>query len=136
MENHKYQNIIFFDELCPFCTKWVPCIINHSKINFYISPLSSRFAQKKLNLNKQIDSINFESIIILQSNEVIKDGAAIKFIIKNTTGILSILKLLLIFSDSTVNTIYKIFTKNRTRIFGRHKSCPKNIVENEKFIYE
>ena len=136
MEKLKYQNIIFFDELCPFCTKWVPYIIKHSKKNFYISPLSSKFAQRKLSLKHQANSINFESLIITNGEQVIKDGAAVKFVIKNLTGTISILKILMFLPNGSVNALYKLFAHNRTKIFGRYQSCPEDILDNEKFLYE
>tara|TARA_Y100000748_G_C15456084_1_gene472966 strand:- start:11 stop:421 length:411 start_codon:yes stop_codon:yes gene_type:complete len=136
MEKQKYQNIIFFDELCPFCTAWVPFVINHSKISFYISPLSSKYAQKRLGLTNQIDSINFESLVIIQGDEIFEKGAAVKLVIRNLTGILYIFRGLLFLPDPAINTIYKLFAKNRTKMFGRHSSCPVNILDNEKFLYE
>ena len=101
-----------------------------------ISPLSSKYAQKRLRLTNQIDSINFKSLVIIQDDEIFEEGAAVKLVIRNLTGILYIFRALLIFPDPAINTLYRLFAKNRTKMFGRHSSCPVNILDNEKFLYE
>ena len=81
-------------------------------------------------------SINFESLVIIQGDEIFEKGAAVKLVIRNLTGILYIFRGLLFLPDPAINTLYKLFAKNRTKMFGRHSSCPANILDNEKFLYE
>ena len=135
--NKKNETIlIFFDELCPFCTKWTKFLMRYSSNKFLFSPLSSKFAKKRLALDSDINSIDLNSLLIIKNDEIFKEGAAIKEIVKELHSIGLITKICLILPESMLNNLYKLIARNRVKLFGRHLSCPLDLTESKYFINE
>ena len=136
MYKKKETILIFFDELCPFCTKWTKFLIRYSNNNFLFSPLSSKYAKKRLDLDSNINSIDFNSLIIIKDDQVYKEGAAIKEIVKELHSIGLITKICLILPESILSIFYKLIARNRVKLFGRHLTCPLDLTESKYFINE
>lgn len=134
--NENESAIIFFDELCPLCSKWSLLVIKQSNSKIFFSPLSSNFAKRTLKLDTNINSKYSDSLFFYKDNRIFKEGKAIKEIIKLLSGHFIIYKLLLIIPTVLLNYIYKMIAKNRHRLFGRYKECPISITKSGYFIYK
>lgn len=119
----KKDKIIFFDGVCNLCNSTVQFIIeNDSQNKFHFSSLQSNFGQKFLEENN-LKTENFDSIILLENNEVYqKSDAAIK-IASHLDSPYNYLKLFSILPKFIRDFFYSIVAKNRYRIFGKKESC-------------
>ncbi|MBF0598081.1 thiol-disulfide oxidoreductase DCC family protein [Faecalibacter rhinopitheci] len=119
----KKDKIIFFDGVCNLCNSTVQFIIeNDSQNKFHFSSLQSNFGQKFLEENN-LKTENFDSIILLENNEIYqKSDAAIK-IASHLDSPYNYLKLFSILPKFIRDFFYSIVAKNRYRIFGKKESC-------------
>ncbi|MBQ0148299.1 MAG: thiol-disulfide oxidoreductase DCC family protein [Flavobacteriaceae bacterium] len=119
----KKDKIIFFDGVCNLCNSTVQFIIeNDSQNKFHFSSLQSNFGQKFLEENN-LKTENFDSIILLENNEVYqKSDAAIK-IASHLDSPYNYLMLFSILPKFIRDFFYSIVAKNRYRIFGKKESC-------------
>jgi predicted DCC family thiol-disulfide oxidoreductase YuxK len=136
MNKKNETTLIFFDELCPFCTKWTKLLIKYSNNKFLFSPLSSKFAKKRLALNPDLNTIELNSLLIIKNDQILKEGAAIKEIVKELHSIGFIIKICLILPESILSIFYRLIARNRVKLFGRYLSCPLALSESIYLINE
>ena len=120
----KYQPIVFFDRLCPLCTRAVYFILSHDrKKALRFAPLQGRTADHYLK-GPLAYFKNSNTLVLLEKNKVRLRASAILRILWLIGGIyrIAILLYLLLF---LLNLIYRVIAKKRRVFFSKKK--PKNL---------
>ena len=113
--------VILFDGVCNFCNSSVNFIIEHDKKGYFkFAPLQSEIGKTlvdKFGLN-DVDSI----ILVEDDKAYTHSTAALKFI-KHLDGIWSWAYIFIIIPRPIRDFFYKLFAKNRYRLFGKKEVC-------------
>lgn len=117
------NRIILFDGVCNLCNASVKFIIkNDPKTLYKFAPLQSHFAQKILN-RKNISNKNFESLILIEGDDMfLKSTAALK-IARNLRGFWPVFYPLIFIPYPFRDFFYNVIAKHRYRLFGQKDSC-------------
>jgi predicted DCC family thiol-disulfide oxidoreductase YuxK len=120
----KNTSIILFDGVCNLCNSSVQFVLKHDENkNFLFASLQSDAATKiLLQLNKKSFK-NFDSIVLVENEQLyFKSTAALK-IAKNLNGFTKILYIFIIIPSPIRDYIYDIIAKNRYKWFGKKDKC-------------
>ncbi len=113
--------IILFDGVCNFCHSSVNFVIKHDPQSYFkFAPIQSEIGQnliQKFNLN-EVDSI----ILIQDEKAFTHSTAALKFI-KQLDGFWSWFYIFILVPRPVRDFFYRLFAKNRYRIFGKKDVC-------------
>ena len=113
--------VILFDGVCNFCNSSVNFIIEHDKKGYFkFAPLQSEIGKTlvdKFGLN-DVDSI----ILVEDDKAYTHSTAALKFI-KHLDGIWSWAYIFVVIPRPIRDFFYKLFAKNRYRLFGKKEVC-------------
>ncbi|MCC6452581.1 MAG: thiol-disulfide oxidoreductase DCC family protein [Acidobacteria bacterium] len=131
MEN---QPIVLFDGVCNFCDASVNFIISRDRAGvFRFAPLQSvagRELIEKYSIPADVDSV----ILIDNDRAFIHSDAALR-IAQRLGGVWKLLSLFRIVPRSIRDWGYKLFAKNRYRLFGKKDSCMMPTPEiRERFL--
>lgn len=115
--------IILFDGVCNFCNNSINFVIDHDpKKHFQFASLQDDFAKSFL-MKNQINTNDFDSIILIKNNRMYKKSEAIFEITKELTGFWKYLAIFQYFPKVFTDFCYDIFAKNRYQLFGKTDSC-------------
>jgi predicted DCC family thiol-disulfide oxidoreductase YuxK len=113
--------IILFDGVCNFCNNSVNFIIGQDKNNYFkFTPLQSKIGQdfvKKFNLN------DIDSVILVENDKAYTHSTAALKIAKTLGGIWSLAYAFIIVPKFIRDFFYKLFAKNRYKLFGKKDEC-------------
>ncbi|HRH40091.1 MAG TPA: thiol-disulfide oxidoreductase DCC family protein [Pyrinomonadaceae bacterium] len=113
--------IILFDGVCNFCNGSVNFIIEHDKEGYFkFAPLQSEVGQKHI---EKFGLSNVDSIILVEDEKAYTHSTAAVRIAKHLDGIWSLGYLFVIIPRPIRNLFYKLFAKNRYRLFGKKDVC-------------
>lgn len=113
--------IILFDGVCNFCNGSVNFIIEHDKEGYFkFAPLQSEVGQKHI---EKFGLSNVDSIILVEDEKAYTHSTAAVRIAKHLDGIWSLGYLFVIIPRPIRNLFYKLFAKNRYRLFGKKEVC-------------
>lgn len=131
MEN---QPIVLFDGVCNFCDASVNFIISRDRAGvFRFAPLQSdagRELIEKYSIPADVDSV----ILIDNDRTFIHSDAALR-IAQKLGGVWKLLSLFRIVPRPIRDWGYKLFAKNRYRLFGKKDSCMMPAPEiRERFL--
>ena len=117
------KKIILFDGICNLCNSSVQFVIkNDSKNHFMFASLQSNYGQKFLTKNN-FDSINFDSIILIDGdNFYLKSDAAIR-ITKELNFPYNLMYFFMFIPKNIRDYFYSYIAKNRYKWFGKQNSC-------------
>ena len=116
------SSIVLFDGVCNFCNGAVNFIINHDRANrFMFAPLQSA-AGKELKQKYEIGD-EIDSIILIENEQAFTHSTAGLRIAKELGGIWSLGYAFIIVPVFIRDYCYKLFAKNRYRLFGRQDAC-------------
>ncbi|WP_291871177.1 thiol-disulfide oxidoreductase DCC family protein [Maribacter sp.] len=118
------KKIILFDGVCNLCNGAVQFVIKRDKKEqFLFTPLQSETG-KKLLKERGIDTIQIDSIILIEPNVVyfVKSDAALE-IAKNLNSPWKIIHLLKVFPKGLRDFVYDFIAKNRYRWYGKKEQC-------------
>ncbi len=114
--------VILFDGVCNFCNGAVNFIIRHdSEKKFKFAPLQSEIGEEmkaKYNIGNDIDSI-----ILVENDKAYLHSTAGLLVAKGLGGIWSLGYVFIIVPVFIRDWAYKLFAKNRYRLFGRQDAC-------------
>lgn len=113
--------IILFDGVCNFCNSSVNFIIEHDKKGYFkFAPLQSEIGKS---LVEKFGLSDVDSIILVENEKAYTHStAALKFI-KHLDGIWKFAYILIIIPRPVRDFFYKLFAKNRYRLFGKKEAC-------------
>ena len=134
MNGHE-NAIVLFDGVCNFCNSSVNFFIERDKNKYFkFAPLQSETADK-LALKYGIDRENTDSIILVEDGKAHTHSTAALKIAKNLDGIWSVGYVLIIVPKFIRDFFYKLFAKNRYRLFGKKDVCMMPTPEiRERFL--
>ena len=129
--------IVLFDGVCNFCNDSVNFIIERdSKGYFKFAPLQSETAAKLLNDNS-IDREQTDSIVFIENGRAFTYSTAALKISRNLDGIWPVLFAFVVIPKPIRDFFYKLFAKNRYRLFGKKDECMIPTPEvRERFIVD
>lgn len=120
------KNIILFDGHCNFCDGFISFILkNESKYssNLYFCALETEIG-KEIRRKRLIDVLEKDSIYYIDSRgNIYFESAAIFKIIKHLKTPFRVLFIFKIFPQFLRDYFYRLFAKNRYRLFGKKTSC-------------
>ena len=115
--------VIIFDGVCNLCNGAVNFIIDRDKKNiFKFASLQSAFGQNLLK-EKNMNSTDFNTIVLLKNNKIYTKSTAIFEIFKELGFPYSMLSIFNIFPLFLTNKAYDFVAKNRYKFFGKRESC-------------
>ena len=119
--------VLLFDVLCGFCDNTVQHIFKHDKKGtMMFAPLQSHFAKEVLDRHPRFKSI--DSMIVVErkgtsETAYARSAAALK-IARYLGGIHALANAARILPPVVRDLFYKLFAKNRYRLFGKKDACP------------
>ena len=113
--------IILFDGVCNFCNSSINFIIERDKKGYFkFAPLQSEIGKEfveRFGLN------DVDSIILVEDEKAFAHSTAALKIVKHLGGILSWAYIFIIIPRPIRDFFYKLFAKNRYRLFGKKEVC-------------
>lgn len=117
------KKIILFDGICNLCNTTVQFIIeNDPKNHFMFASLQSNYGQKFL-LENNLNTSNFDSIILIDENKMYQKSDAAIRIAKQLKIPYNLISVSRIIPKKIRDYIYTYIAKNRYKWFGKHESC-------------
>jgi len=115
--------IILFDGVCSFCNGAVNFVIERDTAGYFkFAPLQSE-AGEKLAAKFGIDTIETDSVILIEDEKAYKLSTAALKIAAKLDGIWSWAAVFEIVPRPVRDFFYKTFAKYRYRLFGKQDSC-------------
>ena len=123
MNESEKSAVVLFDGVCNFCNSSINFIIEHDKKNYFkFAPLQSEIAQKLLKENN-LDSPDIDSVILIEDGTVFTHSTAALKIARGLGGIWSVGYVFIVIPKFIRDFFYKLFAKNRYRLFGKKDAC-------------
>lgn len=128
--------IILFDGVCNFCNSTVNRIIRNDKNDHFRFVALQSEAGKKLLEKHQINTINTDSIILIQENKIYFRSRATLEICRKLRGLYPLLYGFIIIPAFIRDAVYNLVARNRYKWFGKKESCMVPTEEmRKKFIF-
>ena len=127
--------IVLFDGVCNFCNGTVNFIIDRDRADqFKFAPLQSDIGQELLKKH-HIDSEQIDSVILIENDKAYMHSTAALRIAKRLPVPWAALYSFVVVPRPARDFFYKLFAKNRYRLFGRQDACKMPTPEiREKFL--
>ena len=123
MNDTEKSAVVLFDGVCNFCNSSINFIIEHDKKNYFkFAPLQSEIAQKLLKENN-LDSPDIDSVILIEDGKAFTHSTAALKIARGLGGIWSVGYVFIVIPKFIRDFFYKLFAKNRYRLFGKKDAC-------------
>jgi predicted DCC family thiol-disulfide oxidoreductase YuxK len=115
--------IVLFDGVCNFCNASVNFVIERDKAGYFkFAPLQSEIGEQ-LAAKHGIDKIETDSVIVVEDEKVYTHSSAALRIAKRLDGIWKLAYAFVIVPKPLRDLAYKLFAKNRYRLFGKQDAC-------------
>jgi len=119
----KQQHIVLYDGHCNLCSSSVEFIVQRDYRNLYtLIPLQSKEGQAKLQ-QYNLPLNNFNTVVLLQNDEVYTASTAALMIVKNLSGVVYYLHIFIVVPVVLRDFIYKLIAKSRYKLLGKSESC-------------
>jgi predicted DCC family thiol-disulfide oxidoreductase YuxK len=116
------NSIVLFDGVCNFCNGSVNFIIRHDRYDrFRFAALQSDIGQELRQKYAIPDDV--DSIILIENDRAYMHSTAALRIDRGLGGIWSLAYVFIIVPAVVRDFFYKLFAKNRYRLFGRKDVC-------------
>ena len=114
----KEKIILFFDETCELCSRFIQFVSKRDKNNFFLfAPLQGQTAKKHLELK---DIENLSSLFVLKEAKLYREEQALKLILKKLYPYSSLL--LGLIPSFLQNKMYRFIAKRRYQWFGKRET--------------
>jgi predicted DCC family thiol-disulfide oxidoreductase YuxK len=122
--NETTQNaIILFDGVCNFCNGSVNFIIDRDPEGYFkFAPLQSEIGEKLLAEHK-VDKSVTDSVVLIEDDKVYTHSTAALRVARKLSGAWSWFYGLTIVPKFIRDFAYRLFAKNRYRMFGKQEAC-------------
>jgi predicted DCC family thiol-disulfide oxidoreductase YuxK len=115
--------IVLFDGVCNFCNASINFVIEHDKAGYFkFAPLQSEIGEKLI-AKHGIDTIETDSVILVEDGKACTHSDAALGIAKHLDGIWSRANVFRVIPRPIRDLVYKIIARNRYRLFGRRDAC-------------
>ena len=117
------RHIVIFDGVCNVCNSAVKFVIKRDPAGvFAFTPMQSDLARQLLE-GYPIDTVNIETVALLKNGQVFTYSDAWLEITKDLAGLWSLLRVFSIVPAPIRDYLYRLFARNRYRLFGRTEEC-------------
>ena len=127
------MNIVLFDGVCNFCNSTVIRIIKYDTDNRLQFAAQQSEAGKKIVKSFNIDTNDRDTIYFIKNDTTLyKETKALIEIVKLLKGKSRLLLVIVVIPAPIRDFFYRLFAKNRYRLFGRRKDCmiPSDEISN------
>ena len=115
--------IILFDGVCNFCNGSVNFIIERDKKSYFkFAPLQSTIGQGLLDKHG-INKAETDSVILIENEKVFTYSTAALKVAQKLDGVWSWFYAFIIVPKFIRDFFYKLFAKNRYKLFGKQDAC-------------
>jgi predicted DCC family thiol-disulfide oxidoreductase YuxK len=115
--------IVLFDGVCNFCNASVNFVIEHDKAGYFkFAPLQSEIGEE-LVAKHGIDTVDIDSVIVVENDRAYTHSSGALRIAKQLDGIWSWAYAFIVVPNPIRDLCYKLFAKQRYRLFGRQDAC-------------
>jgi predicted DCC family thiol-disulfide oxidoreductase YuxK len=115
--------IVLFDGVCNFCNASVNFIIERDKAGYFkFAPLQSEIGEE-LTAKHGIDRASTDSVIVVEGERVFTYSSAGLHIARKLDGLWKLAYVFVIVPKPLRDLAYKLFAKNRYRLFGKQDAC-------------
>ena len=115
--------IVLFDGVCNFCNASVNFVIERDKAGYFqFAPLQSQIGIELL-AKHSIDSSETDSVILVENDKAYTHSTAALRIARKLDGIWPLLYAFVIVPKPIRDLAYKLFARNRYRLFGKQEAC-------------
>ena len=122
-KNGEDQYLIIYDGVCNFCNGAVSFIIKRDKSErFIFSPMQSDYAQAIIR-EKSVETVGVDTFMLVKNGQVYLWSDAALEITRDLTGFWSLLRVFTILPSGFRDVFYKLFARNRIRLFGGTTQC-------------
>ena len=116
------HGIVLFDGHCNFCSSSVQFIMKRDKdAYFQFASLQSEVGQQLLQQYHISSSI--DSVVVISDNKAYVESAAALQIARHLDGAWRMLAILSLIPAFIRDPLYRLFAKNRYRLFGQQEAC-------------
>ncbi|MGB3210357.1 MAG: DCC1-like thiol-disulfide oxidoreductase family protein [Desulforhopalus sp.] len=117
------RHIIIFDGVCNFCNSGVLFIIKRDPQGvFAFTPMQSDTA-KVLMAQYQIPAVELDTVLLIKDGSCYIRSDAVLEIVKDLTGFWYFFVIFKVLPTAVRDAFYRIFARNRYRLFGERESC-------------
>ncbi len=115
--------IILFDGVCNFCNSSINFVIERdSKGYFKFAPLQSEIGEE-LAAKHNIDKAEVDSVILIEDERAYTHSTAALKIARHLDGVWSWSHAFVVVPRAIRDVFYRLFAKNRYRLFGKRDAC-------------
>lgn len=115
--------IVLFDGVCNFCNASVNFVIERDKAGYFkFAPLQSEIGEELI-AKHSIDKIETDSVIVLEDEKIYTHSSAALRIARNLDGLWKLAYVFVVVPKPLRDLAYKLFAKNRYRLFGKQDTC-------------
>lgn len=117
------RHIVIFDGVCNVCNSAVNFIIKRDPdAIFAFTPMQSDLAHELMTKHK-IDNPGIDTFLLIKNDACLVFSSAALEIAKDLTGYWYLFTVFKIVPSSIRDFFYKLFARNRYKLFGRQDSC-------------
>ena len=115
--------VVLFDGVCNFCNATINFVIEHDRASYFkFAPLQSEIGER-LMAEHGIDRVETDSVILVEDGKAYTHSDAALRIARRLDGIWSWVYTFRIVPRFIRDAAYRLFAKNRYRLFGRQDAC-------------
>lgn len=115
--------IVLFDGVCNFCNSSINFVIEHDQAGYFkFAPLQSETGESLIEKHG-IDPAKTDSVILVEDEKVYLQSTAALRIARKLDGLWSLSYIFIAVPRPLRNLFYKLFAKNRYRMFGKQDAC-------------
>lgn len=115
--------VVLFDGVCNFCNATINFVIEHDRAGYFkFAPLQSEIGERSM-AEHGIDRIETDSVILVEDGKAYTHSDAALRIARRLDGIWSWAYAFRVVPRFIRDAAYRIFAKNRYRLFGRRDAC-------------
>lgn len=117
------RHVVIFDGVCNFCNGAVNFIIRRDPAGkFAFTPMQSQLGQDLI-VKYGANTVGDETLILIKEGRCFERTDAALEITKDLTGLWYFFRVLGFLPTSFRDYFYRLFARNRYRLFGRRESC-------------
>ena len=117
------KHVVIFDGVCNFCNGSVNFIINHDpNTNFVFAPMQSNVAKELIEKYKMTDA-GIDTFILIKNGVFYTRTNAALEITKDLSGYWYLFNITKVMPRPIRDLFYRIFARNRYRLFGKRNTC-------------
>lgn len=114
---------MLFDGICNFCNASVNFVIEHDKAGYFkFTPLQSEIGEQLI-AKHGIITADTDSVIVVENDRAYTHSSAALRIARRLDGLWSRAYAFIVLPKPIRDLAYKLFAKNRYRLFGRQDAC-------------